>query len=294
MIDLTPLEIRNKRGEFKKVVRGYEPRDVDAFLEIAAERLEMLVRDNLQLRERNQVLQDQVEIQVGREQAVQEALVTAQALRADIQSQSQRQAETVLREADGEARRIVAAAESDVRTRMHDVERQLEQANDSIRELERRRARFLVEFRSLLQREMDVVDVEAGRAPFEARTIELDLGQRSRARREATGPSSSDVSDAEADPESQESSPPHGEAALPADLGAELVWLDGEGLSPPSEGPRGERERFPDVPDLESLLAGSGEELGPSTPRNVGPCRVDEAHGGDVLAEDSGASDRMS
>jgi cell division initiation protein len=294
MIDLTPLEIRNKRGEFKKVVRGYEPRDVDAFLEIAAERLEMLVRENLQLRERNQVLQDQVEIQVGREQAVQEALVTAQALRADIQSQSQRQAETVLREADGEARRIVAAAESDVRTRMHDVERQLEQANDSIRELERRRARFLVEFRSLLQREMDVVDVEAGRAPFEARTIELDLGQRSRAPREATGPSWPDVSDAEADPESQESSPPHGEAALPADLGAEPVWLDGEGLSPPSEGPRGERERFPDVPDLESLLAGSGEELGPSTPRNVGPSRVDEAYGGDVLAEDSGAPDRMS
>jgi cell division initiation protein len=227
MMDLTPLEVRNKRGDFKKIMRGYDPHDVDAFLEIAADRLEMLVRENIQLRERTQTLQNQVEAQIGREQAVQDALVTAQALRADIQSQSQRQAETVVREAEVEARRVIAEAEAQVSTRLRDVERQLDHARDSIRELERRRVRFLMEFRSLLERQMDVVQVEAGRAPFEARAIDLDLS--------------------------------------------------------------GERERFTDIPDLETLLAGSGERLEPSTSGDAGPPSA-----ADAISDDSNAPDRAS
>ena len=112
MIDLTPLDVRNKRGDFKKLMRGYDPAEVDVFLELAAERLEVLVRENLQLRERTQTLQNQVDAQVGREQAVQDALVTAQELRADIQSQSQREADHVLREAEADAKRKLAEAEA--------------------------------------------------------------------------------------------------------------------------------------------------------------------------------------
>ena len=86
MIDLTPLDVRNKRGDFKKLMRGYDPQEVDVFLEIAAERLEELVRENIVLRERSESLERQVGAQTGREQAIQEALVTAQELRADIPS----------------------------------------------------------------------------------------------------------------------------------------------------------------------------------------------------------------
>ncbi|NNL30998.1 MAG: DivIVA domain-containing protein, partial [Gemmatimonadetes bacterium] len=77
MIDLTPLDVRNKRGDFKKLMRGYDPQEVDVFLELVAERLEALVRENIQLRDRTAALQEQVEAQTGREQAVQDALVTA-------------------------------------------------------------------------------------------------------------------------------------------------------------------------------------------------------------------------
>ena len=47
MIDLTPLDVRNKRGDFKRAMRGYEPHEVDLFLEMVADRLEALVRENL-------------------------------------------------------------------------------------------------------------------------------------------------------------------------------------------------------------------------------------------------------
>ena len=60
MIDLTPLDVRNKRGDFTKIMRGYQPDAVDHFLELVAERLEALIRENLKLRERTMSLQDQV------------------------------------------------------------------------------------------------------------------------------------------------------------------------------------------------------------------------------------------
>ena len=39
MIDLTPLDVRSKRGDFRRILRGYEPQEVDTFLELVAERL---------------------------------------------------------------------------------------------------------------------------------------------------------------------------------------------------------------------------------------------------------------
>lgn len=176
MIDLTPLDVRNKRGDFKKGMRGYDPQEVDVFLELVAERLEALVRENIQLRDRTQTLQEQVDAQSGREQAVQDALVTAQELRKDIREQSQREADHVMREAESEARRMIAEADAEVRSRLRGVERQIDHSRDSLRELERRRSRFLQDFRTLLQRELDVVEVEEERTPLEDRPIDLDLG----------------------------------------------------------------------------------------------------------------------
>lgn len=176
MIDLTPLDVRNKRGDFKKGMRGYDPQEVDVFLELVAERLEALVRENIQLRDRTRTLQEQVDAQAGREQAVQDALVTAQELRKDIRDQSQREADHVMREAESEARRIVSEAEAEARARVRSVERQVDHARDSLQDMERRRTRFLQEFRGLLQRELDVVEVEEERTPLEDRTIDLELG----------------------------------------------------------------------------------------------------------------------
>lgn len=178
MIDLTPLDVRSKRKDFKKLMRGYDPQEVDGFLEIVAERLEALIRENMALKERSGALQAQVTSQTDREQAVQAALVTAQELRADIRSQAQREAEHVVKAAETEGRRLIAEAEAEVRTKLRASERRADKLQDDIKELERRRARFLKDFRQLLERELDVVEVEADRTPLEERTIDLELGSR--------------------------------------------------------------------------------------------------------------------
>lgn len=222
MIDLTPLDVRNKRGDFKKIMRGYDPPEVDVFLELVAERLEVLVRENMKLRERTTSLQDQVAQQADREQAVQNALVTAQELRADIQAQSQREAEHVVKEADVEAKRLVADAEAEakrlvtdaesevrrllmeaddeVRSRLRGIERRVDQAEGALEGLERSRARFLTEYRSLLKRELDVVRSEEGRVASVPEPVERSVDEAD----EATADEAVDDGVADADPSADE------------------------------------------------------------------------------------------
>lgn len=186
MIDLTPLDVRKKRGDFAKQLRGYDAHEVDGFLELVAERFEALVKENLTLKERTARLSDQLRSQEGRERAVQEALVTAQELREDILGQARREADLLLREsradADEARRRIEAQAEQLKRDAQVHVERVLEHGrahaeglSASIEELERRRARFLKSFRGLLERELDDVEAEETKAPTEEDALEINL-----------------------------------------------------------------------------------------------------------------------
>lgn len=151
MIDLTPLDVRKKRGDFAKGLRGYETREVDHFLEMVADRLEAVVKDNLALRDQVDRLTERVQGQEGREAAVQQALVTAQELRKEIEDQAQREAELIRREARMEAEGIRAEAAAAAQ----DLRREL-------LELNRTRERFLRSVRTMLERQLEALEVEEG------------------------------------------------------------------------------------------------------------------------------------
>ena len=166
MIDLTPLDVRKKRGDFAKGLRGYDTQEVDVFLELVAERMEALVKENLTLRARTDRLEERVVTQEGKEKAVQEALVTAQELRQDVKTQARREAKLMEREARGRIEGMIVEGK-----------KLLKERRAAIRELERQRDRFLKTFRTFLERELDTVEVEFGRAPLEDDTLDLDLGR---------------------------------------------------------------------------------------------------------------------
>ena len=80
MIDLTPLDVRKKKSDFTRTLRGYDPPAVDQFLELVADRMEELVRDNTALSERVSQISASLSGYREREQAMNEALVAAQQL----------------------------------------------------------------------------------------------------------------------------------------------------------------------------------------------------------------------
>ena len=175
MIDLTPLDVRKKRGDFRRLLRGYDPEEVDTFMDLVAERFEELVRENLALSEKTGRIESQLETLVGREHAIQEALVTAQKLREDVGKQSRRDADVLHAQASREVGLLKAEAESEIARRLGEAEGLIVERKRALEELERSRLKFLKSFRGLLERELDAVEVEEARRPLEDIPLELDL-----------------------------------------------------------------------------------------------------------------------
>lgn len=178
MIDLTPLDVRKKLGDFGKTLRGYDPQEVDTFLELVAERMEVLVKELLQLRDRGDHLEGRVAEQEGKQKAIQDALVTAQTLREDVKQQADREVDLLRREAQGDADRALELAQSDAQRIsddaqsradhiLNDATQMLAERRAVIEELERRRLKLLKALRSMLERELDEVEIEEGRPPLD-------------------------------------------------------------------------------------------------------------------------------
>ncbi|MEX2528339.1 MAG: DivIVA domain-containing protein [Gemmatimonadota bacterium] len=172
MIDLTPLDVRKKRDDLRKVMRGYDPGEVDTFLQMVADRLEEVVRENMALKERNGFLENQVESSTGREKAVQEALVSAQTLRQEVKEQAIREADLLRKE-----------AEMDLRALLDGAEERLRSEREALRELLRYRSRILLGLRGFLERELSTVVGEEERDPMEDLPESIREGLESREKR---------------------------------------------------------------------------------------------------------------
>lgn len=218
MIDLTPLDIRKKKGDFTRALRGYEPREVDHFLDTVAERLEEVVKVNLTLRERVDRLSDRVQGQEGRERAVQEALVTAQSLKHDIQEQAKREAELIKREAESGAEGV-----------RDKIKRIIGERRRELVELNRARSRFLKGFRSLLERELDAIEVAESNPPSDeldldvlqfgrASTSDVEVDEAPEAVEEAGSPPGEDEPSSDEEPAAQVAHDPTEEAESSADV----------------------------------------------------------------------------
>jgi DivIVA domain-containing protein len=246
MIDLTPLDVRKKRGDFRRLFRGYDPEEVDSFLELVAERLEALVKKNLSLSEKADKQAQQLSALEERERAVQEALVTAQKLRDDVRNQTREEAELLKKEAEREAARRREGVQAEIDRKIGEVDGLIRERMEVVEEMERNRSQFLKGFRALLERELDAVQVEEARAPLDEVLLDLDLGGLA-ALADETFP---ELEEAEEEDEGDEVGEPTPVEALAPD----------QDLAP-GEGPGGE-----EVPGEDTL----GEETGGEVPEESG------------------------
>ena len=152
MIDLTPLDVKKKKGDFRRSVRGYDPAAVDDFLDTVSARMEELVRENVMAAARLESMTESIGNYRVRERAMNEALVSAQQLREEMREQAAREADLVLREARAEAERIVGEAR-----------RQATAAAEALRRIQGQRVRFLRIFRTLVERQIQEIEQEEDR-----------------------------------------------------------------------------------------------------------------------------------
>lgn len=145
---LTPLDVRKQ--EFKKAMRGYDPLAVEDFRSRAADELERVVRERMALEARLKHVEEQLKDYRTREKAMNDALVTAQQLRAETREQAEREAQMIIREAEADAER-----------RLERARRELERLEASGQQLSQKHHAYLASLRALVERQKAELDVLA-------------------------------------------------------------------------------------------------------------------------------------
>jgi len=108
---LTPLDIRHK--EFKRGMRGYADEEVDEFLDEVADEYERLFKENIDLSERLETLEDKVKQYRRIEETLQKTLVSAQQSAEELKANASKEAQLILRDAEFKARQMVSDLYSD-------------------------------------------------------------------------------------------------------------------------------------------------------------------------------------
>jgi cell division initiation protein len=136
-VKVTPLDL--KKAVFKKVMRGYDASDVDDLMAAAAETLEEMVRDNRELKEKVNNLNDRLKSYESMEHTLNETLITAQKAGDSTRQAAERESELIIAKAEVQAEKLVEEAKSELKRIRYQIEM-----------LEHEKEAFLVKMRSLV------------------------------------------------------------------------------------------------------------------------------------------------
>jgi cell division initiation protein len=157
---ITPLDI--KKQEFQTKMRGFDKTEVVSFLEVVSEEMEELVRDNLELKEKMQRAADKLANYSKIESALQNTLVASQESAEQMKAVAEDKAELIVREANSQAEKIV-----------DDAYEKLSELRREHISLKNQRAAFLVNFRSLLESQLKLLELMEKQAEDRPRILTL-------------------------------------------------------------------------------------------------------------------------
>jgi len=107
-LQITPIEI--KKQEFHKAFRGYDPGEVEAFLEMVAEEMESLNRENSELKERLTVQKSKLKDYEEMRESLHKALVTTEKAAEEKIENAQKEAGLILNDAQLKGERLIEEA----------------------------------------------------------------------------------------------------------------------------------------------------------------------------------------
>ena len=109
---LTPMDINDK--EFKKVLRGYSPEEVDEFLDEVVESYEELYKEKAKLEEKLAAANEQISHYSKIENTIQNTLLLAQNAADTAKETAQREADLILKNANEASQKILDRANDDI------------------------------------------------------------------------------------------------------------------------------------------------------------------------------------
>ncbi|MGH9651572.1 MAG: DivIVA domain-containing protein [Terriglobales bacterium] len=150
-MEFSPLEITQR--EFGRKFRGYDPEEVQTFLEQIAEEMTRLLQEATDRVGQIQRLDAQVRVNQEREDSLRNTLITAQKMTEDMKGNAKREADLILKEAEIKAERLLEQAH-----------RKLAQVQGEIAELVRQRELYISKLRGLIKSHLELLDAQPEKA----------------------------------------------------------------------------------------------------------------------------------
>ncbi|HSK82375.1 MAG TPA: DivIVA domain-containing protein [Rubrobacter sp.] len=170
---IRPIDIRRK--EFKIGFRGYDPNQVDDFLDAVADEFERNYTENQRMREEVSSLRDRLQQFEDLEGSIQAALVHAEQASNDLRRTATQEAESIKQSAQREADFTIREAQSRSHQMLADSSARIERVQDSYDGLQEAKRSFANEFRHLLKTYTDMME---NMEVASAREIEASLRER--------------------------------------------------------------------------------------------------------------------
>jgi cell division initiation protein len=143
---ITPLDIRKQ--PFRKKMFGFDPDEVNSFLEMVAGELEAVASQNSEVMTQMKFMQQKLDEYIKIEKTLNETLLTAQKATDESRHNAQKEAELIIKDAQIRAGRY----EDESRRRVHELESELVS-------LKNQRDSFLARFKSMLKTQIELLAI---------------------------------------------------------------------------------------------------------------------------------------
>ncbi|TVY09582.1 DivIVA domain-containing protein [Paenibacillus cremeus] len=144
---LTPLDIHNK--EFGRSFRGYDEDEVNEFLDQVIKDYEALIRENKELQNQLQTIQERLDHFSNIEETLSKTIIVAQEAADEVKSNSKKEAQLILKEAEKNADRIINESLSKSRKIALEIE-----------ELKKQASIYRTRFRTLIEAQLELLSQE--------------------------------------------------------------------------------------------------------------------------------------
>lgn len=142
---ITSMDITEK--EFKKVLRGYSPEEVDEFLDKMSEDYDLLYKENSSQKEKLSNVQEKIDHYNKMENTIQNTLILAQNAAEQARENAKKESELILKNSNDAAQKIIDKAHSDVI-----------QITDEFERMKQEFCKFRTKFRRFMESQLEMFD----------------------------------------------------------------------------------------------------------------------------------------
>ena len=143
---ISPLDI--KKQEFAKKFKGYDPEEVDSYLQMVADELEAAIKKNIELNQKMELLEGKISNYTTIENVLQDTLLNSQKSAEETKNLAEEKADSIIVEAEMRADKILVEARQKL------IEIQTE-----ITDLRNQKDTFIVNFKSLISTQRTLLDL---------------------------------------------------------------------------------------------------------------------------------------